>query len=260
MIVKGLKSKGPSMSLETDLLGTSLNAFFEIWYLGVYDNLNPGTGGVIIDAGANVGDFTIRASNWVGDSGTVVAIEPIPEHVTILKRNLTRNRISNVVVVERAVGDREEVVEIEGRKVRTVSMDGLLDDLKISRVDSVKLDVEGAEGLALRGGRRMVRQARHFSVETHSDELYGEVASTLTSEGFAVRQFSISSLVKRMAIRFLNNPAPFLFAERARIRAWDSTGGPIAWKVAKWLSYRRKPDWFSEQSGLILLAADRDLT
>jgi hypothetical protein len=257
LTVSGLSTRGASVSLETNLLANSLNALVEIWYLGVYDNLDPGLGGVVIDAGANVGDFTLKASKWVGDSGIVIAIEPVSRHVTLLKRNLARNRISNVIVVDKAISDCKGKVDVEGRQTETISMDDLLDDLKISRIDSVKLDVEGAEAQALRGGERTVRRARHFSVETHSDELWKKVASVLSSEGFRVHRPAISTLVKRMGISLMNNPIPFLFTESGRAKSWDLTGGPFSWNIARWVYQRRRPDWFSQQSGLALLAADR---
>jgi hypothetical protein len=58
LTISGLSTRGASVTLETDLVANSLNALVEIWYLGAYDNLDPGLDGVVIDAGANVGDFT----------------------------------------------------------------------------------------------------------------------------------------------------------------------------------------------------------
>ena len=258
--INGLSARGGSVSLETDLLSNSLNAFIEVWYLGAYDNLDPGLDGVIIDAGANVGDFTLKASKWVGDRGIVVAVEPVPRFLSLLKRNLSRNRISNVIVVDKAIGDGNTTIGIEGGEAETVMMDELLDELGISRVDSVKLDIEGAELLAIEGGTNMVRRAKHFSVETHSDELRQKVARILGSEGYRVYRPSMPSLVKKMGIRLLNNPRPFVVTETGRIRSWDLTKGPFSWNIARWLCQRKKPDWFSPQSGLALLAADRSRT
>ncbi len=260
LTIKGLIARGGSVSLETDLLSHSLNAFIEVWYLGAYDNLDPGLDGVIIDAGANVGDFTLKASKWVGDRGTVVAIEPVPRFLSLLKRNLSRNRISNVIVVDKAIGDGKTTVGIEGGEAETVMMDELLDELGISSVDSVKLDIEGAELLAIEGGTNTVRRAKHFSVETHSDELRQEVARILGSEGYRVYRPSMPSLAKRMGIRLLNNPRPFVVTESGRIRSWGRTRGPFSWNMARWLYQRKKPDWFRPQSGLALLAADRSRT
>src|SRR5713226_7716459 len=96
-IVKGLRARSESVNLEIPLHSTSLNALIEIWYLGVYDNLDPGLGGIVLDAGANAGDFTLRASRWVGETGTVIAIEPIRQYLSILKRNISKNGASNIV-------------------------------------------------------------------------------------------------------------------------------------------------------------------
>src|SRR5436309_8281519 len=141
LIIKGLEAEGSSVNLETQLLAPALNAVVEVWYLGVYDNLNPGSGGTVIDGGASVGDFTLKASKWVGNEGLVVAVEPNPDNLALLKRNLLKNQISNVVVVNKALSDCEGAIDFNGRTVETVSLDRLSRDLGIHRIDSIKLDI-----------------------------------------------------------------------------------------------------------------------
>ena len=65
----------------------------------------------VFDIGANIGYYAIMESQLTGPSGQVVAIEPSPENVALLRRNLQYNATNNVVVREGAVsdsiGDRE---------------------------------------------------------------------------------------------------------------------------------------------------------
>ena len=60
-------------------------------------------GGVVIECGAHHGEHTILLSRWVGSSGRVIAVEPMPENVAILRRNIELNRLTNVTVIEKVV-------------------------------------------------------------------------------------------------------------------------------------------------------------
>jgi len=62
-------------------------------------------GSVVFDIGANVGFYTLLASELVGPKGLVVSFEPAPRNIKFLKEHITINNISNVVVIEGAVAD-----------------------------------------------------------------------------------------------------------------------------------------------------------
>ena len=63
-------------------------AFIEVFQDRIYEKLwSPKEGDVVIDVGAYVGMFTIRASELVGESGRVIAIEPEPRNFSYLERN-----------------------------------------------------------------------------------------------------------------------------------------------------------------------------
>jgi len=61
----------------------------------------------VYDIGANVGFYTLLASGLVGSKGLVVAFEPAPKNIDFLKRHLSINNLSNVLVVESAVSDKD---------------------------------------------------------------------------------------------------------------------------------------------------------
>jgi len=258
LVVAGLKARGSPVFLETHLNRFSLNALLEIWYLGAYDNLDPGPGGTVIDLGANVGDFTLKASRWVGDKGVVIAVEPVREHLVVLKRNLDRNRISNVTIVEKAIGESNGHIHVDGQEFETTSIDEIVAELGLTHVNSIKVDIEGAELLAMHEGLRTIKRAKHISAETHSHSLFRDVTSLLESEGYHVYCPSLSMLTARMSRRILRNPGPFLLTEAARTRSWSSAGPPFLMSIQKWLLGKHKPDWFSQSSGLALLCADHN--
>ena len=130
-------------------------------------------GDVILDLGANVGAYTLRAARKIGPRGRVIAVEPLPEAVSLLRKNIRHNQLTNVTVVEAAVCDIDgetiihvgprlnaaSVVKKAGvpRKVRAVTIDRLVQELNLQKVDLVKMDIERAEPLALAGMKRTIK-------------------------------------------------------------------------------------------------------
>ncbi|MGC4085037.1 MAG: FkbM family methyltransferase [Vicinamibacterales bacterium] len=67
--------------------------------------LKPGD--VVVDVGANVGLYSVVCATCVGDTGTVIALEPSPRIANFLRGNVAVNRLSNVRVLNVAVGDAD---------------------------------------------------------------------------------------------------------------------------------------------------------
>jgi FkbM family methyltransferase len=132
---------------------------------------------IVLDIGANLGYYTLLSANLVGNSGAVIAFEPVPENVALLRRTVASNRLSNVVVVESAVSDQEGDVTLyldadnfgnhtmapgtrdasDGRiQTRAVSLDGYLDPQVT--VNAMKIDAEGAEQRIIHGARRILSE------------------------------------------------------------------------------------------------------
>lgn len=132
--------------------------------------LKPGD--VFVDVGANVGYYSVLGARLVGPSGGVVAVEASPPFAELLRENLRLNGAGNVRVVNQAVSDREETVSlvlassanmgansivpyegpIEARyEVPASPLHQLLSDDEVQRARVIKIDVEGAEGKAVRG-------------------------------------------------------------------------------------------------------------
>jgi hypothetical protein len=91
------------------------NSFFipyATFFAGVYDFLHPGKNDIVIDAGANIGDYTVRIADKVK---TVIAIEPSNENLTYLKQNI-RN-FKNIIIVEKAIGNERGLVSFSGEGV-----------------------------------------------------------------------------------------------------------------------------------------------
>lgn len=123
--------------------------------------LKPGD--CAVDAGANVGFFTVLMSKIVGPEGRVLAIEPDHCNLAKLGKAIDINSCSNVEVRETAIGAHSGAVNIyrcqdngqtsifgEG-KAETVAITNLDELIKGQRPRLLKMDIEGSEVAALRG-------------------------------------------------------------------------------------------------------------
>lgn len=128
----------------------------------------------VVDIGANVGYHTVRFAKLVGKDGRVFAFEPAPSNFEILKRNVRRRGLANVVLERKAVSEvtgtvpfylgRNELAHSLGRVGdQTVLVESVrLDDYfrKDEKLDLVKIDVEGAEPSVLRGMQSLLAGGR----------------------------------------------------------------------------------------------------
>ncbi len=140
-------------------------------------------GDTVYDGGANFGYFT----RLVGRRGQVHAFEPVAETFDRLQENCRSSKLQSGLILNRlALGDRCGTVSIykpgndsgqaslkahavgtwsqdprvESITAEMVTLDSYWHEAKDLRVDFIKLDLEGAELLALRGGRKLLSQCR----------------------------------------------------------------------------------------------------
>lgn len=182
------------------LLGTRGPADIEV--RSVLDAVPPG--GTVIDIGANIGLLTLFAARQVGSSGRVVAIEPLPAVVDRLRFNIASNGYSNVEVVMAAVGaergtaklyvraknyGQSSLVPVSGFEpvdVPVIPLAEIVAERGVTRIDALKIDVEGFEDRALLPfirtaprslwPRRIVMETR-WSGRWHEDCLAGLLAA-----------------------------------------------------------------------------------
>jgi FkbM family methyltransferase len=138
--------------------------------------LRPGD--TFVDVGASIGYFSCLAGGIVGPTGRVLAFEPGSENVSLLLLNLVRNAIEHARVYPLALGEADGVslysTEGSNGTARTGGIDvgalavgslvpvARLDDLLPPGLDvrMIKLDVEGSEGLVLRGAVDVIGRCR----------------------------------------------------------------------------------------------------
>jgi FkbM family methyltransferase len=166
-----------------------------------------GRGMTYVDVGANDGLYTLYAARRVGRQGRVIAVEPSRREYERLIVNIRLNRLRNVEARRCALYDRDgemtlavagyghegqntlgEVVanpQVETQGLETVAvttLDALAAELALSRLDALKLDVEGSEEHVLRGGSETIRRFRpliQLEVEENALEQQGSTKQEL---------------------------------------------------------------------------------
>lgn len=140
--------------------------------------VSPGM--LVVDAGANCGIYTMAAARLVGPSGRVLSFEPGAQAFGILEKNIEINRFRNVRAYRAALCDKngkgrlyhlnsEHVsfslgcpknTHVEFEEVATRTLESVLEEEGIDKVGLIKMDVEGAEELVLRGVEKLMIHSR----------------------------------------------------------------------------------------------------
>ncbi len=174
-------------------------------------------GQTVVDLGGHIGIFTLYAARRVGPQGRVVVCEPGVENLALLRKNVELNRFGQVSIHSCAVADRageayfftaangvdnpvtDSLIGGAGRRRERVSvrtLDDILDEERLDRIDHLKIDVEGAEGLVLKGAPRSLMIASRIVIEVHAPAADPkEISATLEGLGFQIIALSDAPLV-----------------------------------------------------------------
>lgn len=148
----------------------------------------------VVDAGANIGLYSLLAAKLVGPGGRVWSFEPNSENARLLLASALLNGFKNVALhpvalgSERgytfftaAVGTNGGVLEQAKRSLTHPSCKivptARLDDFGIARVDLLKMDVEGAEGLLVQGAGELLARCRPIVTTEFSNEMLTRISS-----------------------------------------------------------------------------------
>ena len=181
-------------------------------YLWAY---TPKPGDVIVDVGAGVGEELHEFVPAVGPSGKVIAVEAHPRLCIVLDRLCQANGWRNVVVVNAAITDGPGVVTLTDERasdsndifrpgtlrVPAQSLPELLHELDLDHVDFLKMNIEGAETLALEGtGILTARTIANAAISCHDwigRATKAPVRRILEGYGFEVREHPAPALASR---------------------------------------------------------------
>ena len=170
-------------------------------------------GDVVADVGAFIGLYAIALAKRVGVKGMVYAFEPDEKNLLVLKKHIRLNKIFNIKVINAVVGDapgrvdfRERSNQIScvnmpdsndtGGRIKVVESKTLDEIFCESRVDIVKIDIEGYEGRTLLGAKKLLGRKNDYPrtifIELHPwgwgyyGMTGGEILSLLTNAGYKI--------------------------------------------------------------------------
>lgn len=183
----------------------------------VYPWINLEEGDVAFDIGTHHGWYTLLFSRKVGDMGQVLAIEPNPNNLCFIQKNIQLNQLLNVKVLPYALSNKSghtklsigahsgghTIMRLSGRKrgaiftsraitVPTKTLDNLLQGF--DEVKLIKIDVEGAELNILKSCKQL-RKVRRFIVEVHRREYLSSLRALFENKGFKVKKLKEKRLI-----------------------------------------------------------------
>ena len=176
------------------VLKVKINGFFlvlhlddwiqeNMFFLGEYEKAELKTldyflnkNSVFVDLGANFGLYTLYASKLIGMEGKVISFEPFKKNYKALINNVAINNLTNIQSENIAVGEREGEIDLYydssemnlgmastkfiensySEKATIITLDSYFKDKSISRIDFIKIDIEGHEYKALLGMKNLL--------------------------------------------------------------------------------------------------------
>lgn len=159
-----------------DIIGRRL-FLFKVWEPRItkllIENAKPNS--IFLDVGAHWGYYSLLIAKKIDNKECVIAYEPNRNAIKRLRKNIEANQLSNhIIVMNRAVSDKnnEYIYLNKGEKTNSggskISNQGqilsktiTLNDLPVElcrRISVIKIDVEGAEDLVLRGASKMLKE------------------------------------------------------------------------------------------------------
>lgn len=207
-----LTSLGIPVSLYTSPAGAYIQFVSEAYQCKLAsETVDARAGDYVVDGGGCWGDTALYFANKVGKSGRVFSFEFTPANLEILRKNLALNPPleNRVEIVERALWDKSqrslEFAEngpgtkvMEGKQgvgtaktVLTMSIDDLVAEKHLPKIDFIKMDIEGAELAALKGAEQTLRRfkPRLAVCVYHRLEDFFDIPDYLESLGLNYRLF-----------------------------------------------------------------------
>jgi FkbM family methyltransferase len=153
--------------------------------------LQPGM--TVIDVGSNLGYYALLAYRIVGPEGRIVAIEPMHQNAELSRHNFFLNRAWNIAFRQIAISDQDGLLPLHVSDksnwhslnsvpwptrdvlVPACTLDSLVAELSLSRVDLIRMDLEGYETTVLKG--------MFSTIENHSPRLLVEIHPQIVGAG-----------------------------------------------------------------------------
>lgn len=150
---------------------------FSNYFLEQYaycNKIKAQNGDFVIDCGACYGDSAIYFANNVGENGKVFAFEFVDKNIEIFNKNIALNpHLNNIHLIQNPVSNisnekvsfsgsggaaKVEKISNNNKTYKTISIDDFVKQNKLTRLDFIKMDIEGSELNALKGAKQTLQK------------------------------------------------------------------------------------------------------
>ena len=154
-----------------------------------------------------MGHYTLNLAKKTGKTGKVVAIEPMDDNLEYLHRNIKLNQLNNVNIVEKGVWEKKQTLTIKREKndyqsasltmdkpgkmnfsVLVDSLDNILDQNRVKKVDFMIIQLNGVELKALHGLTKY--KPFNIAIAARYGKIQIDIVELLKSRGYRVRSKS----------------------------------------------------------------------
>jgi FkbM family methyltransferase len=170
-----------------------------------------------LDVGANIGYYVLLESKCIGSQGKIIALEPSPINFECLKKNLISLNIGNVQAYNIAAGEKDGITNFliyegagnscmvipEGEKpkwpgdiitVPIKRIDSFLEGEGITKIDFLRMDVEGYENKVIEGLQNTIRKSKpiiHLELHLHivGKDNTSKMLKNLKNEGYEISAY-----------------------------------------------------------------------
>lgn len=195
-------------------------------------------GMVFFDIGANAGFFSLVAAKLVGERGKVIAFEPLPMNINVIKEQFELNGLTQCICIESAIGSHcrrsklflpvneksegkyseaclvnGDISELESYEVDVITLDYFTHKYNIFP-DLIKIDVEGAESDVLKGASLLLQsdKAPRIIMELH-EGTSNDVQNQLKSYGYRFFTLQGKPIDNISNLRYFLAYPPFIHKE-----------------------------------------------
>ena len=183
--------------------GFTMSVFTRGYETNVLEKIKLKNDSVFIDIGSNLGYYTLFAAKK-SPEGFIISIEPDKDLNEKIVENVKVNNFDNVKCINAAIWDKndEEIKLYEdiisghnptcfggGEKysiIKTITLDKIVSDLSLVKIDWLKMDIESAEVKALEGAKEALKITENFLLEIHSKKNGEECERLLKNNGFDI--------------------------------------------------------------------------
>lgn len=167
------------------------------------------SGMTAVDIGAHEGYLTLVMATLVGNTGRVIAFEPLPQNFERLSQTIALNDLHHIALYQMALSDGTNArawfhanaqsssmgkliengqIADTALEINVSSLDQVAGTSKITSIDFVKIDVEGHDLEVLNGMREVIdRFAPSILIEFHSEELFESGYAFLSDRGYQMQ-------------------------------------------------------------------------